>query len=739
MKRPNSLNAKTNILLLAISAILVAAILVSHASACFVRSPQPVQVWVDHVEIEIVDGVAVKTYDCAFLNPNKNAVVGGECYMELEPGARVSSMSVVVNGKKVEGEILDVKRANKVFEEMVKENKSPALLEYYGNQLIRTKVPRIEPGKTVKVKLQYTVVLDLKDDLVRIQCLNTNPKADMKPLKEASVRVKIKSKTPLKNVYSPTHEIKIVEEPDWDVIAEWSQKDYLPTHPFVLYYQLAEQPIGATLLAHREPGEDGHFMLMLSPTLGDGPGAVQERDILPKDVIFCVDSSGSMLEGKKMEQARSAIKECLGLLRRGDRFNIVDFGTGVRTLQREGLLPADETSIDKAERYADKLAPRGGTAIDEALSRSLELLGDDSGRLKMILFATDGKPTIGERSPEAILARMQKRDQAEVRLFTFGQGYDVNSQLLDFLAFNHRGVSEYVLPEEDLQAKITKFFGRVGSPLMTDVTFEIVGVETYDVFPSTIADVHKGEQIVIFGRYKGQGAHTVRITGYSGDKQSKYEYVVALPQESTDEKQAFVPRLWAGQKVDALLNEIRKRGKESPELESEVTYLAKRYGVVTPFTSFLMVEETVNDVHAKQVRHFSGRLRNEGNLLANQTGKIAVTNAWRQANNRALYQGNGGGQQFYNDAQLALQQEGRGDQALAAVRYVNNRCFFNQRGVWYDSRFDDTKQPKVQNVVVGSKTYLELLHQNPKLAPYMAQGDVVVEAGGNWYRFESRG
>ncbi|MEK6237705.1 MAG: VIT domain-containing protein, partial [Planctomycetales bacterium] len=287
--------------LFALLAAATLAVLAPSSDACFMRSPQPVSVWLDHITIDIKDQVAVKTYNCTFRNPNPRAVVGGVCYMELEPGAQVDDMSVLVDGKEYKAEILDVEKAKKVFTDMVKQGGSPALLEYYGNQLIQTKVPRIAPNSTVTVKLTYTSLLKKKGDVFRIQCLNTNPKASLQPLKSASVTVNITSSAPLKNIYSPTHKVKLVEVEDADISVQWKQDNYLPKHPFVLYYQTSEESVAASVVAHRELDEDGYFMMMLSPTIGTGAGKVTDSQILSKDVVFCVDSSGSMINGGKME------------------------------------------------------------------------------------------------------------------------------------------------------------------------------------------------------------------------------------------------------------------------------------------------------------------------------------------------------------------------------------------------------------------------------------------------------
>ncbi|MCA9267431.1 MAG: VWA domain-containing protein [Planctomycetales bacterium] len=719
-----------------LAAIVVGLWLLPTADACFMRSPQPVQVWLDHVNVEITDQVAVKTYHCTFLNPNPQAVVGGECFMELEPGARVSNMSVLVDGTESQAEILDVAKANKVFTEIVAEGGSPALLEYYGNQLIRTRIPKIAPRGTVTVKLRYTMVLGKKDDLVRLSMLNTNPKASLQTLKSASVRVAIKSQTPIANVYSPTHAVDIVEEPDWDVVVKWSQEQYTPTSPFVLYYQLAEEKIGATLLAHREPGEPGHFMLLLSPAVA-GQTAMDDDDVLPKDVVFCVDTSGSMIKDDKMTQARDALRHCLGELRPGDRFNIVDFGTGVRVFSPDALVDHSPAAIERAIAYADKLYPRGGTSIDEALDSSLKLFTEND-RLKMILFATDGLPTVGERSPDAILANLAKRNNKDVRLFVFGEGNDVDTKLLDLVAARHRGEAEYVLPSEKIDQKIGRFFDRVGSPIMTDVQIFFDDVAARDVLPRRVPDLFRGEQLIVYGRYETGGVKNVRVRGRVGGEYKTFTYALDFPTTATGDAHAFVPRLWAGEMVDFLLDEMRAAGKEDEELVKEVTFLAKRYGIVTPYTSFLMVEETCNQPLAQQVQNFRGRLGAAGGALGQSYGAAAVTNAWQQSRNRQNRKQSGNAAALYEQVSDALRQEGRAtDQhSIATLRYVGNRCFYNAQGRWYDSRYDDTQAKNVQNVVIGSDECLALLKDAPTLAQYMSQGDVVVEHAGNWYRFE---
>lgn len=749
---------------LVVAAVAAMALAGATTWACFIRSIQPVQVWLDHIHVDVTDQVATKTYDCTFLNANSQAVVGGTCYMELEPGAQVDDMSVLVNGKEMKAEILDVEKAKSVFNEMVKNGGSPALLEYYGNQLIQTQIPKIDPNGTVHVKLKYTTVLQNRGGMFRLQMLNTNAKALMQPLKSASVTVNLKSKESIKNVYSPTHEVKFVEKPGWDISLEWKQENYLPKHPFVLYYQTANEAVGASVLAHKELDEEGAFMLMLSPTIGGGAGQVSPSQILPKDVVFCVDTSGSMLQNGKMEQARAALKHCVESLRKGDRFNIVDFSTAARQFDEKGLIEFNDETRAKALRYVEKLSARGGTAIQEALELSLTALGkkeENKGRLKMILFATDGLPTIGEREPDVILRTMSKKNTEDVRIFVFGEGFDVNTKLLDFLALNHRGEADYILPEEKIEDRIGKFFDRVGSPLMTDLQITFEGLETKDVFPRRIPDIYKGEQVILYGRYNGHGSKTVKLSGMVGGERKTFEYKLDFPEISPDDKASFVPRLWAGRKVDFLLNEIRQSNMEKPdkELVEEVTRLAKRFGIITPYTSFLVNDDVSKRQEANAAPAAALQLRKAGGfglgggvdgapgprgLPAAATGGPAAekfkedrVRDSKQLNEQARQFGKGNVAQFEAAADEAVKRErsGKDQSSLQVIRYIGNRTFYQSGSEWQDSVYDAEKHKDVKDVEIGSAEYFKLLDQEPRLAKYLALGDVVVPVQKQWYRF----
>jgi Ca-activated chloride channel family protein len=701
------------------------------AQACFMRSPLPVQVSNDFIEVEIHDQVCVKKYDCHFFNPNPQAVVGGTCYMEVEPGAQVDNMSLTVDGKETKAELLDVKKANQVFQEIVRQGGSPALLEYYGNQLIQSQVPRIAPNGTVVVKLQYTTLVKAENGLCRLSMLNTNPKALMQPLKKASIKISLKSAKGLKNIYSPTHPIKISESKEYDAVVTWEQENYLPKTPFVFYYGLSDEAVGMNLVAHREEGEKGYFMMMISPTMAGSVTVANEPQATPKDVVFCVDTSGSMISNSLIEQARATLTHCVERLNKGDRFNIVNFSTEAQAMS-DGLVEFNEASRDKALGYIKKLVARGGTAIEEALDLSLGQFRDDS-RLKMVFFMTDGTPSIGETDPDKLLKGVATKNSKGARIFAFGMGYDVNTKLLDLLARENKGDTDYIMPEEKVESKIGPFFDKLSSPVLTDIRVKISGVEVDEVYPRQIPDLFKGSQIILFGRFQGEGDADVTVTGRVNGEERTFSAPVSFPK--TTAKSDFVPRLWGGKKVAFLLSELKKNG-EQQELVDEVVRLAKRFGIVTPYTSYLIVDDVVRNRGA-----MPGAV---GNKLKKDAGMGWGQNAPPEAKAplateaRALKEMEKaqGGPAYMDLADEAYRRKGGSGHAMNVMRYIGSKTFYMSEGTWYDGSFDPDKHKEVKTVKVNSDEYFALLGDKPGLAKYMALTKVVVQFEGTWYRFE---
>jgi Ca-activated chloride channel family protein len=333
----------------------------------------------------------------------------------------------------------------------------------------------------------------------------------------------------------------------------------------------------------------------------------------------------------------------------------------------------------------------------------------------------------------------------------------VNTKLLDFLALEHRGEADYILPEENITEKISRFFDRVGSPLMTDLEVKFEGIEVKDVYPSKIADVFKGEQVVLYGRYSGHGPKKVRVTGNINGSKKTLEYTLEFPEFTEDDKQSFVPRLWAGKKVDFLLNEIRKTTEPPKELVDEVTYLAKRYGIVTPYTSFLMAEDIMASGPADLSKRANEQLLRFGLAGAAANGapgapaatttaplserdKQDRVRAAKEVSEARREAGKSGDLAAFDArAETYLRRDGKDTSSLAAVRYIGTRTFYKRGEEWCESVYDAEKDKDLKTVVVGSDEYLDLLKQDGRLAKYLALGDVVLKVKGKWYRFEEPG
>src|SRR5207248_1337057 len=320
------------------------------------------------------------------------------------------------------------------------------------------------------------------------------------------------------------------------------------------------------------------------------PTVAKETRPAPKDVVFIVDTSGSMA-GAKLQQAKKALQFCVENLNTNDRFEIVRFSTEAESLFGK-LSEADSEHRKRASNFIADLKPIGGTAIADALQTALKARTEKSERPFVIIFLTDGLPTVGTRNPDEIVADVKKAGDA--RIFSFGIGSDINTQLLDQIAEGTRAFSQYVLENEDLEVKVSNFYTRIKEPVLTNVRLEFGGgVRTSKLYPAQIPDLFKGDQLVLTGRYTvvaggGDPGREVeaKLTGMANGREQTFTYKVKFDDSSND----YVARLWATRRVGFLLDEIRIHG-ETSELRDEASDLARRYGIVTPYTAYLIVED----------------------------------------------------------------------------------------------------------------------------------------------------
>jgi Ca-activated chloride channel homolog len=544
---------------------------------------QPLEIASCKVEIDVANQVAQVDADFVFHNDQPTRIEGTFLF-PLPEATAIHDFAMFVDGKRMEGELLKKEQAREIYDRIVNRQRDPALLEYVGCDLFQANIFPIPADGDTRVQLKYEQLLKRDSGLTPVVFPLRTGRADMAPIKDLVVDVKLRSDVPLKSIYSPTHDIDTTRKSDNEARVGFEGQRVQPDRDFILYYATSDQEFGCNLIAHRERGEDGFFLVLLAPKT-----KFSEEEIPAKDIVFVFDTSGSMA-GDKIDQARKALTFCVDNLGKDDRFNVITFATTVRTLE-ESLVSATDDHVEEAIEFAKKMKAVGGTNIEEAMASALSML-EDSSRPKMVLFLTDGYPTVGETGVDKLVRGISDANdegkRKAARVFTFGVGDEVNAALLDRLTRDNGGAPEYVRPKEDIELKVSSLYAKISHPVLTDIEMKIDGVDTYDVFPAKLGDLFCGTELRILGRYDGEGDGKVVVTGGSAKGEQRFTYDVGLPRR--EEGYGFIPRLWAIRKVGYLLDEIRRKG-ENRELKDEVVELAMEYGIVTPYTSFLVQED----------------------------------------------------------------------------------------------------------------------------------------------------
>jgi Ca-activated chloride channel homolog len=554
------------------------------------KSIPPLAMLNHKVTITVDDQVATTRVEQTFRNHTARPLEATYVF-PVPKGASVNKFTMWVNGKETKGELVEADKARQIYTSIVRRTQDPGLLEYMGNDLLRMRVFPIPANGDQKVALTYTSVSAREKGLVEyVYPLKTDGKATA-TLEEFAITAVIKSQHGVQNVYSPTHAITLKRKGDKEVTVNFDKQQGLLDRDFQLFYQLGDKDVGLTALTHRPvAAEAGYFLMLITPKV-----ELSKSQQVPRDVVLVLDTSGSM-RGEKMEQARKALKYCLNNLSKGDRFGLVSFATTVNRY-KDGLTEATPEQLDRARKWVDDLEANGGTAIYDALEKALELRPkEDEGRTFTMVFFTDGQPTIGDgdkTQPEAILKNTIAKNTANTRIFTFGVGDDVNATLLDQLAERTRALATYVRPHEDIEVKTSSLFAKMSHPVLANLRLATTGdVRLSEIYPPQLPDLFHGGQLTVAGRYTGKGPSAIKLTGRVGKDSKEFVYEISFPEKTSDKDgKDFVEHLWARRKVGYLLDQIRANG-EKKELKDEVITLAKRYGITTPYTSYLIVPDS---------------------------------------------------------------------------------------------------------------------------------------------------
>ncbi len=649
---------------------------------------------------------------------NEQAVtVEGIYVFPLPKDAVVSDFQLTVDGQTLEGKLLGGDEARRIYEEIVRSQRDPALLEYLGRELFQTSVFPIPAGATRTVTFRYTQIVAQQSGLFKFSYpLRTAPFGSA-PVKDLSLTVELRNQPGLRTIYSPQFALNIERADDSSASIRYRANAAQPDQDFELYFGVDEAAVGLNVLSYKPAGEDGFFLLLAAPSVD-----VAQTEIVERDLILVVDVSGSM-QGEKIEQARNAAKAVVEQLHDGDRFNLIAFSTGVRLWNRR-LQPASDANRQAAHRWIDGLAATGSTDINRSLLEGLsQLVGErDEPRPAYMLFLTDGLPTMGETEPQRIITNALNNAPARtVRLFTFGVGFDVNTDLLDRLSRELGGRSTYVKPDEAIDEKVGEFYAGISTPVLTDLALDWQSKSVLDeLYPYPLPDLFVGDQLILVGRYQQGGPLGLTLSGTANERELIFEYTGHSLVTSGGEP--FVARLWATRKIGALLEQIRQSGP-LPELVDEVVELSLAYGIVTPYTSYLVVEPELQGDQATAAVPLLERAQADALYSLSQSAAAPASGADAVAASEMR-------SSLVNAANVRQN---------AQVRYIAGKTFVQKSLVegadgqtvvrWVDTAYNEDLE--TETVIFGSERYFALARQ-PELAPWLALSSellVVVDEG----------
>jgi Ca-activated chloride channel family protein len=707
-------------------------VIVPQARSVVASSPNTAQVKEVTVGVVIVEQVATTTMDIVLVNPTRRRLEA-ELIMPVPAGAAIRGFTFAGAASEPTAELLTKEEARRIYDQIVRRLRDPAILEFVGNDLVRSSVFPVEPGGTQTLRLTYEHLLEANGDRVDY-VLPRSESVDYNVPWNVSVR--IKSKAPVSTVYSPSHTLETVRTSDNIVSAKIAAGATTEPGAFRLSYLLEHDGLTASLLAYPDPTMGGGYFLLLAG-LPASPHRGVDAPAIKREVTLVLDRSGSM-QGDKLDQVREAALQILAGLEPGEAFNIIAYNEVVDLFAKQPVIKSKET-VEAARTYLGSINARGGTNIHDALLEALRQKPTE-GMLPIVLFLTDGLPTIGQTSEVAIRNVATQANLHTRRVFTFGVGLDVNTPLLEKIAYETRATATFVLPKEDVEVKVAQVFKSLYGPVLANPVLEVLGLDgkpapgrVRDLAPGRLPDLFEGDQLVVLGQYLGETPLTFVVSGNYLGRQRTFQFTFGLDNATT--KNAFVPRLWASRKIALLIDAIRELGADGgahdpsndpklKELVDEIVRLSTKFGILTEYTAFLAREGTnladADQVLREAVYNFSSRAMETRTGLGsyNQSTNLA----FQRTQTNLVHRNN-----FYDQNMERV--------AITSVQQVNDLAFFQRGNRWIDSRIADRERNVTPDRVIkiGSDEFKDLVRElanENRQGAVSLPGEIMLEVGG---------
>jgi Ca-activated chloride channel homolog len=663
--------------------------------------------------------------------------------------AAISDLTLLYDGKELPGRLLAKDEARRIYEDIVRRQRDPALLEYLGSGMFQTSVFPIPPHSDRTVEIRYTQLLKKTGGLVDLLLPLGTFKHANHAIDTLTVSLRLETTDPLKTVYSPTHSVTLERPDEHHAAGKLTLSNVTAPDDLRVLYSTHAGAVGMNLISYRpNEKEDGYFLLLASPELKAPQAAA-----LPKTAVIVVDRSGSM-SGQKIEQARQAVKFFLNQLKPGDTFNVIAYDSEVEAFRPE-LQRVTSDTLKAATGFADAINAGGGTNIDGALKAALAMLDDDK-RPSYVLFLTDGMPTVGEQNEMKIVADARAADKVHARIFNLGIGFDANGRLLDRLSREFNGQSVYVRPNENIETYVSTLAKTIGSPLLTnvDVKFEFDKPEALPrppisrTYPRKLTDLFAGEQLVWVGRYYESGSVKLTLSGDLAGKRQTYTLAANLVAHSIPDANAFVEKVWAARRIGELIDEIDLNGNNR-ELTDELVQLSLKHGIMTPYTSFLADEHVdLADRRILGVRAGESLMqlqRTDGASGFVQRNYKSQAKAVQNVQSQPMYGGFAGGfAQFSNSPTVVVKrpapglQDGLEAAKKPAVQTVADKTFYWKNNRWRDADLTAETEKDAIKVQQFSEAYFALASRdNGRFAKFLTlDGPIVLRLDGKTYLIE---
>ena len=552
------------------------------------------------VDVRITDAIARTEMKVTVQNYGSSRSQA-QLVLPVPAGATISTFGIDGIGDEPTAQLLPRAEATRRYHEIVRSMTDPGLLEFVGNAMIQSSVFPVEPGGQRTMTIVYEQSLEAHGG--RVEYVLPRSASMASNHIGWTIDIEVESSGAMGPVFSPSH--PIVTKPVTDKLARVGVPVLSEPGAFRLYAMLGSGDQATTLLyPDADDPDSGYFMFV-----ADAPTIAEQQDQglidrIQREITIVIDRSGSM-NGEKIVQARESAKQVVRGMNMGEFVRVIDYADDVRSFSDQAVELTPE-SVEQIVAYIDNIQSRGGTNLHGALMESLRAQATPN-TLPMVLFLTDGLATIGTTDEASIRKDAQGANASERRVFTFGVGYDVNAPLLDGIAMDTRADSTFVLPGEDVEMKVGQVFDKLDGPVMIDPVFiaypqhaapaaDLVIPRITSVEPSELSDLFSGSRVVILGRYEGGQPMRLQLAS-RGEQDASKRITAVLDPEQASNRYAFVARLWAQERINALLKEIRLASADgsqpNQELVDEIVRLSLEHGIMSEYTAFL-ADETMD-------------------------------------------------------------------------------------------------------------------------------------------------